>query len=136
MKVQAVIIQKLKEKCNTQIPLIEYFGHTSGAEGLALIQIEIDCESLSPIIGGQEGCAFYFQKYQMWSFPTAVLSDYHSIPGKHPLPGKRSCTTFQGATVAASIQVYGSLIPGKPPCGPKLRVMLKRPWALTRDSTV
>lgn len=69
MKVQAVMIQKLKEKCNTQIPLIEYFGHTSGAEGLALIQIEIDCESLSPIIGGQEGLRILLSKV-----PNVVIS--------------------------------------------------------------
>ena len=40
------------------------------------------------------------------------------------------------ATVAASIQMYGILIPHKRPCGPKLRVMFKRPWALTWDTTV
>ena len=41
--------------------------------------------------------------------------NYHSVPGKRP------CTTFQGATVAASIQtyMYVILIPGKRPCGPK-----------------
>ena len=64
---------------------------------------------------------------------------YHSVPGKHPLPGKRPGTTFQGATVAASIQIYpwyGILIPGKRPCGPKSQVMFKRPWVLTRDTTV
>ena len=72
MKVQAVMIQKLKEKCNTQIPLIKYFGHTIGAEGLALIQIEIDCESLSPIIGGQEGLHILLSKV-----PNAVIT-YHS----------------------------------------------------------
>ena len=55
---------------------------------------------------------------------------YRSVPSKHPLPGKRPCTTFQGATVAASIQMYGILIPGKHPCEPKSRVML---WALTRS---
>ena len=49
---------------------------------------------------------------------------------------KRPCTSFQGATVSASTQTYGILIPGKRPCGPKLRVMFKRPWALTRDTTV
>ena len=65
-----------------------------------------------------------------------IARDYCSVPGKRPLPGKRPCTAFQGATVAASIQVYGILIPGKRPCRPKSRVMLKRPWALTRDTTV
>ena len=52
------------------------------------------------------------------------------------LPRKRPCTTFQGATAAASIQTYGILISGKRPCGPKSRVKFKRPWALTRDNTV
>ena len=46
---------------------------------------------------------------------------YHSVLGKRPLPGKYPCTTFHGATVAASIQTYGILIPGKCPCGPKSR---------------
>ena len=61
---------------------------------------------------------------------------YHSVPGKHPLPGKRLCTEFQGVTAAASIQTYGIYIPGKRPCGPKSRVVFKRPWALTQDATV
>ena len=65
-----------------------------------------------------------------------VLHKYCSVPGKCPLPGKRPCTALQGATVAASIQTYGILIPGKRPCGPKTRVMFKRPWALTWDTTV
>ena len=44
---------------------------------------------------------------------------------------------FKGSMyIAASIQMYGVLIPGKRPSGPKLRVMLKRPLALTRDTTV
>ena len=59
-----------------------------------------------------------------------------SVPGKHPLPGKRPCTEFQGVTVAASIQTYGIYILGKHPHRSKLRVMFKRPWALTRDTTV
>ena len=42
--------------------------------------------------------------------------------------------TFQGATIAASIQTYGILNQGKQPCGPKSQVMFKRPWALTRDT--
>ena len=58
------------------------------------------------------------------------------VLGKRPLPGKRPCTAFHGATVAASIQTYGILIPGKHPCGPKLRAMFKRPWALTWDTAV
>ena len=62
--------------------------------------------------------------------------NYRRVPGKRPLPGKRPCTAFQGSTVAASIQTYRILIPGKHPCGPKSRVMLKPPWALTRDSMV
>ena len=62
---------------------------------------------------------------------------YRSVPSKHPLPGKHPCTVFQGATVAASIQTYGILIPGKRPCRPKSQVnMFKCPWALTRDTTV
>ena len=43
-----------------------------------------------------------------------------SAPSKRPLPGKCPCTTFGGATIAASVQTYGILIPGKHPCGPKL----------------
>ena len=31
---------------------------------------------------------------------------------------------------------YGIYIPCKRPCGPKSRVMFKRPWALTRDTSV
>ena len=46
-------------------------------------------------------------------------SDYRSVPGKCP------CTAFQGATIAASIQTYGILIPDKRPCRPKSRVMFK-----------
>ena len=46
----------------------------------------------------------------------------YSVPGKRPLPGKGPCTAFQGATMAASIQTYGILIPGKRPCGPKSQV--------------
>ena len=61
---------------------------------------------------------------------------YRNVPGKRPLPGKRPCAEFQGVTVAASIQTYGIYIPGKRPCGPKSRVMFKRPWALTRDTAV
>ena len=57
------------------------------------------------------------------------------VPGKRPLPGKRPFTAFQGINVAASIQMYGIYIPGKHPCEPKLRVMFKHPWVLTRDTT-
>ena len=39
---------------------------------------------------------------------------------------KRPCITFQGATVAASIQTYGILILGKRLWGPRSRVMFKR----------
>ena len=65
-----------------------------------------------------------------------LLWAYCSVPGKRPLPGERPYTKFQGVTVAASIRTYGIYIPGKCPCGPKSRVILKRPWALTRDTTV
>ena len=61
---------------------------------------------------------------------------YRSVPGKRPLPGKHPYTEFQGVTVAASMQTYGVYIPGKRPCGPKSRVILKCPWALTQDTTV
>ena len=61
---------------------------------------------------------------------------YRSVPVKRPLPGKRPCTEFQGVTVSASVQTYGIYIPGKHLCGPKSRMMFKRPWALTRDTTV
>ena len=60
---------------------------------------------------------------------------YRSLLVKHPLLGKRPCNPFQGATVAASKQMYGILIPGKHPCGPKSQVMFKCPWALTQDTT-
>ena len=33
--------------------------------------------------------------------------------------GKHPCTAFQGVYVAASIQIYGSYIPDKCPCGSK-----------------
>ena len=56
-----------------------------------------------------------------------------SIPGKRPLPGKCPCTTFQGATVAASIQTYKILIPGKP--GQNRELCLSA-HGLTRDTTV
>ena len=56
---------------------------------------------------------------------------YCSVLGKHP------CTAFQGATVAASLQMYEISIPGiKCSYGPKLRVMFKRSWVLTRGTTV
>ena len=61
---------------------------------------------------------------------------YRSVLGKRPLLGKHACTEFQGVTIAASIQTYGIYIPGKCPCGPKSRVMFKRPWVLTLDTTV
>ena len=64
-------------------------------------------------------------------------NNYRSILGKRPLPGKHPHPTFQGVNVAASIQTYGILIPGKRPCGPKSQVMFKKcPWALTRDTMV
>ena len=62
--------------------------------------------------------------------------NYRSVLSKCPLPGKRPCTPFQGVNVAASIQTYGILILEECPCRPKLRVMFKCPWALTRDTTV
>ena len=40
---------------------------------------------------------------------------YHSVPGKHPLLGKRPCTIFQGVNVATSIQMYTIYILGKCP---------------------
>ena len=36
-------------------------------------------------------------------------------------------TAFQGATGVVSKQIYGILIPGNHPCGPKLKVMFKIP---------
>ena len=69
---------------------------------------------------------------------TVVNRSYYSVLGKRPLPDNHPCTKFQGVNVAASILMYGNYIPGKLPCGPKSRVtcMLKRPWVLTRDTTV
>ena len=65
------------------------------------------------------------------------MHNYRSVPGKHLLLGKRLYyIVLQGATVAASIQAYGIFIRGKLPCGPKSRVMFKRPWVLTQDTTV
>jgi hypothetical protein len=52
------------------------------------------------------------------------IPSYRSVLGKHP------CTAFQGVNVAASIQPYGRV--SDHACGPKSRVMCKRPWALTR----
>ena len=44
------------------------------------------------------------------SFNFIVLyTCYRSVPGKRP------CTAFQGVTIAASMQIYGILIPGKCP---------------------
>ena len=63
-------------------------------------------------------------------------STYRSAPGKRPLLGKCRGTSFQRVNVAASIQTYGSYIPGKRPCGPNSQLMFKRPWALTQDTTV
>ena len=83
-----------------------------------------------------DGNAFHRNKVNHKSNQCMYFCYYRSVPGKRPLLGKRPCTAFQGATVAASIQTYGILIPGKRPCGPKSLVMLKRPWALTRDTTV
>ena len=57
---------------------------------------------------------------------------YHRVPGKHLLLGKCPCSSFQRVNVAVSIQTCESYIWGKQPCGPKSRVMFKRPWALTR----
>ena len=59
-----------------------------------------------------------------------------SVPGKRPLLGKHLYSSFQGVNVAASIQMYGNYIPGKRPCGPKSQIMFRRPWVLTRDTTV
>ena len=54
--------------------------------------------------------------YVLWF---TIVSRASALPlGKHP------CTAFQGATVLASIQTCGILIPGK---SPKSRVMFKRP---------
>ena len=50
---------------------------------------------------------------------------YHSALGKHPLPNKHPCSSFQGVNVAASIRTYKSFIPGKRPCGPKAQIMSK-----------
>ena len=76
----------------------------------------------------------------MYSLDTPIRCStyiiYHSVPGKCPLPGKCPCSAFQGVNVTASIQTYGNYIPDKRPCGPKLLVMFKCPWALTRDTTV
>ena len=49
---------------------------------------------------------------------------YRSVPGKSPLPGKRPCTACQGATLEASIQTYGILIPGKHPVGQNRKLCL------------
>ena len=41
-----------------------------------------------------------------------IILYYCSVPGKCPLPSKRPCTSFQVVNVAASIQTYGSYVPG------------------------
>ena len=53
-------------------------------------------------------------------------------------PGKSPCTAFQGVNVyiGASVQTYAIYVPGKHPCGPKLRVMFKCPRVLTWDTMV
>ena len=56
----------------------------------------------------------------------------HSWVSTHVPHFKGSCNVY----VAASIQTYKILIPGKHPCGPKSRVTFKRSWALTQDTTV
>ena len=49
------------------------------------------------------------------------LNWHHSFITYCSVPGKRPCTAFQGATVAASIQMYEISIPGiKRSYGPKL----------------
>ena len=62
--------------------------------------------------------------WKNWNLSTWwSLENYRSVPGKRPLPGKRPCTSFQGVNVAASMQTYGSYVPGKCPWGPKSRVI-------------
>ena len=65
----------------------------------------------------------HHQCLSYWWGKNIKIAVYRSVLGKCPLLGKRPCTAFQGATVAASIQTYGILIPGKRPFGPKSRVM-------------
>ena len=65
-----------------------------------------------------------------------IYSIYRSVLGKCSLLGKYPYTTFQGVTIAVSIQMYGILIMSECPCGPKSRVIFKHPWAITRDTTV
>ena len=56
---------------------------------------------------------------------SSVLSQY---PEQAPIPGKkRPCTAFQGATVAASIQTYGS---GLALMRAKIATVFKRPLVL------
>ena len=62
---------------------------------------------------------------QNWLLYPLRIQVYCSVPGKHPLPGERPCSSFQGVNATASIQTYRSYIPGKCPCGPKSRVMIK-----------
>ena len=71
-----------------------------------------------------------YVKYWCCALYTVVSQAKRPLPGKHPSIG------FQGVTVAASMQTHGIYITGKRPCGPKLQVMFKRQWALTRDVTV
>ena len=67
-----------------------------------------------------------------WKGEKKISLRFHLTYIYHSVPGKRPCTAFQGATVAASIQTYGILIPDKRPCGPKSQVTFNRSWVLTQ----
>ena len=82
-------------------------------------------------------CASTWTVYpQYWQLFTTCTIASSSVPGKRPLQGKNPCIAFQGATVAASIQTYGILIPGKCPCRPKSQITFKHPWVLSWDIMV
>ena len=67
--------------------------------------------------------------------PLDISYKMHAANPVHPILDKCPCTAFHGVNVAASIQTY-TIYTGKCPCGPKSRVLFKRPWTLTRDTMV
>ena len=109
----------LKTLCLWYVLKCQYFvfDATVGAHFEALLRARLVQHSGASL---QRGAAPHY----------SIKLHYRSIPDKRP------CTKFQGVNVAASIQMYAIYIPGKRSCGPKSRVMFKRPWALTWEITV
>ena len=86
------------------------------------------------------GCQYMYMCMTIWHFVSQIMllhpwpkSYYYSVPGKYPLPGKCSATTFQGVNVAISY-MYVIYIPNKHSWKPKSQAMFKLPLVLTQDS--